>query len=346
MRPLPGAKLALERLKHTLMKAILVESPGSDSRLVWSEVPDPVYGPDEVLVDVHATALNRADLLQRAGHYPPPPGASSILGLEMAGRIVAVGKAVPNWRIGDRVCALLPGGGYATRAAVPYSLLMPIPDDWSYTYAAAIPEVFYTAYLNLFIEAGVQAGETVLIHGGASGVGTAAIQLACAAGCRVFATAGTDAKTAYCESLGAEQAINYRITDFYDAIQAATDKAGVDVILDMVGADYLDRNVRLLKPQGRLVVIAFLSGARGTLHLGRLLSKRLRLIGSTLRNRPLAEKIALKEQFMAQCWDAFLAGTLRPIIDSTYPITEIEAAHARMRQNLNIGKIGITCLGV
>jgi len=196
------------------------------------------------------------------------------------------------------------------------------------------------------METGVQAGETVLIHGGASGVGTAAIQLARAAGCRVFATAGTDAKTAYCESLGVEQAINYRTTDFYDAIQAATNKIGADVILDMVGADYLDRNVRLLKPQGRLVVIAFLSGARGTLHLGRLLSKRLRLIGSTLRNRPLAEKVALKEQFMAQYWDAFLAGALRPVIDSTYPITEIEAAHTRMRQNLNIGKIGITCIGV
>lgn len=327
------------------MKAIIVESVGPQSRLVWIDVPDPTFGPEEVLVEVQATALNRADLLQRAGKYPPPPGASDILGLEMAGRIISVGDAVSDWHVGDRVCALLPSGGYATHVAVPHQLLMPIPDAWSYTYAAAIPEVFYTAYLNLFMEANLQPGETVLVHGGASGVGTAAIQLAHTAGCRVFATAGTDAKTAVCESLGAEQAINYRTANFYDAIKTDTKGKGVDVILDMVGADYLEHNMRLLNSQGRLVIIAFLSGARGNLHLGHLLSKRLRLIGSTLRSRPLAEKIDLKEQFMAQFWDALLSGTIRPIIDSTFPITDAEAAHARMRQNLNIGKIVLECLG-
>lgn len=324
------------------MKAIRVDNPGPQSRLVWEELPDLTVGAREVLVDVQAAAVNRADLLQRTGKYPPPPGASSVLGLDVAGRIAALGTEVTGWAIGDRVCALLPGGGYATQATVPADLLMPIPEGWSYAQAAALPEVFYTAYLNLFMEGALQPSETVLIHGGASGVGTAAIQLAHEAGCRVFATAGTDAKTAFCESLGAEQAINYRSADFFKVIHATTEKEGVDVILDMVGAAYIDRNIRLLKSQGRLVLIAFLSGARADLHLGHILRKRLRIMGSVLRSRALTEKVAIKERFMAQCWQALEAGRVRPIMDSTFPITEAEAAHKRMRQNLNIGKIVLT----
>jgi len=327
------------------MKAIVVDSDSPDRSLRWADVPDPPCAPDEVLVDIHAAALNRADLMQRAGNYPPPPGASDILGLEMAGRIAALGANVTGWRVGDRVCALLPGGGYAERVNVPHALLMPIPPAWSYEQAAAIPEVFYTAFVNLFIEANLQAGETVLIHGGASGVGTAAIQLAHQARCAVFVTAGTDEKTARCLELGADWAINYRREDFAEVIRARTGGAGVDVILDMVGASYFTRNLKLLKTRGRLVFIAILSGGEVTFNLGSLLGRRLRLIGSVLRSRSVAEKVEIKEKFMARFWPLLLDGTIQPVIDSIYPIEEAEAAHHRMAQNRNIGKIVLRVRG-
>lgn len=277
--------------------------------------------------------------MQRAGNYPPPLGAPDILGLDMAGRIIQKGANVTGWKVGDRVCALLAGGGYAEQVAVPYRMLMPIPDHWSYEQAAAVPEVFLTAFINLFMEAGLREGESVLIHGGASGVGTAAIQLGRMAGCRVFATAGTQKKIERCMKLGAELAVNYNDQDFFERICAQTNSKGVDVILDIVGADYIDRNIRLLKPKGRLVVISTLSGSEVELDLRLLMKDRLRLIGSVLRPRPLPEKVEGKERFITQFWPLMLDGTIRPIIDSVYPIEQVEQAHQRMAENKNIGKI-------
>lgn len=321
------------------MKAIVIQTEQENRPLGWQTVEAPGYSDEEVLVDIVATALNRADLAQRVGHYPPPPGASEILGLEMAGRIASAGNKVSGWQVGDRVCALLPGGGYAEQVNVPQQMLIPIPDDWSFEQAAALPEVFFTAYVNLFMEAGLRAGETVLIHGGASGVGTAAIQLVRQAGCRAFATAGTDEKVTRCQELGAELAINYKKTDFAEQIQTHTDGAGVDVILDMVGADYFERNLQLLKLRGRLVIIATLSGGQTSLNLGALMRRRLHVIGSVLRSRSLAEKVEIKEKFMAQFWPLLENGAIKPVIDSVYPIAEANAAQQHMAENKNIGKI-------
>ncbi|MEM6337965.1 MAG: NAD(P)H-quinone oxidoreductase [Bacteroidota bacterium] len=308
--------------------------------LRWAEVADPVAGTGEVIVDVEATALNRADLLQRSGRYPVPEGASEILGLEMAGRISELGDGVTEWAVGDSVCALLSGGGYAERVRVPAAMLMPVPSGWSMQEAGAMPETFYTAYVNLVLEAGLHSGETVLIHGGASGVGTSAIQLAVAQGFTVYATAGTDEKCRTCEQLGATRAFNYKTTDFAEALRGQT--GGVDVILDPVGADYLGRNVDLLNVRGRLVLIGLLSGARAELDLSKLLLRRLRVIGSVLRSRSLAEKIDIRDRFMAEIFPLMDAGRLRPVIDSSYPIQHAHDAHERMRHNLNIGKIGLS----
>ncbi len=318
------------------MKAVVVQQTDGNP-LVWTDVTAPKIAADEVLVDVFATALNRADLMQRAGKYPPPPGASNILGLEMAGQIAALGSEVSGWQVGDRVCALLPGGGYAEQVAVPAELLIPIPADWTFEQAAAVPEVFLTAYVNLFMEAELQSGETVLIHGGASGVGTAAIQLAHYAGCAVAITAGNDEKTTFCRQLGADVAINYRQADFSAVVREKF--GGVDVILDMVGADYFERNLKLLNPRGRIVFIAAMSGARVELNLWALLRHRLKIIGSVLRARSVAEKIVIKNAFMTQFWQAMQRGEIRPVIDTVYPITRVEEAHRRMAENKNIGKI-------
>ena len=321
------------------MKAIVVQHGQEGNPLRWEDVADPAYGADGVLVNIHAAALNRADLMQRAGNYPPPPGAPDIMGLEMAGQIVALGDKVTQWQVGDRVCALLPGGGYAEQVNVPQQLLMPIPEAWSYAQAAAIPEVFYTAYVNLFMEANLQPGETVLIHGGASGVGTAAIQMAHQAGCQVLTTAGTDEKIGRCAELGADLAINYKQDDFVARVKAHTASAGVDVILDIVGAAYLERNLELLKIRGRLVFISLLGGAQTELNIGALMRRRLRLIGSVLRPRSLEEKVEIKDRFMTQFWGQLLDGAIQPIIDSVYPIEKTAEAHDHMANNKNIGKI-------
>jgi putative PIG3 family NAD(P)H quinone oxidoreductase len=321
------------------MKAIVVQTDQPGSPLLWQEVPDPAFSADEVLVEVHAAALNRADVAQRAGNYPPPPGASSILGLEVAGRIIALGANVTGWQVGDRVCALLTGGGYAEQVNIPAPMLMPIPDGWSYEQGAAVPEVFYTAYVNLFMEANLQKGETVLIHGAASGVGTAAIQLVREAGCQAIATAGSDEKIAYCTRLGAALGINYKKEDFAERVLAHTNSQGVDVILDNVGAAYLEKNVRVLKLRGRLVFIGTMSGSQAEINIGALMGRRLRLIGSVLRPRSLAEKVEIKERFMTQFWPLLLNGTIQPIIDSVYPIEQAAEAHQRMVDNKNIGKI-------
>lgn len=321
------------------MYAIQIQQEQPDRPLVWQESADPVIGPDEVRVMIHATALNRADLAQRAGHYPPPPGAPDILGLEMAGTVAEVGANVQQWRPGDPVCALLGGGGYAEAVAVHQEMLMPIPLGWSFEEAAALPEVYLTAFVNLFMEAALQPGESVLVHGGASGVGTAAIQLLHNADHTVLVTAGTPEKVARCRELGAAVAINYREEDFAAAVRAASGGAGVDVILDMVGGDYYERNIDLLKLKGRMVFIATLGGSQAPLDIGRLMRKRLRLIGSVLRARSLAEKVEIKRRFMERFWPAVTAGQIRPVIDRVYPIQEANAAHARMAANQNIGKI-------
>lgn len=321
------------------MKAIAIQTDQESKPLVWQEAPAPAYSADEVLMDVYATALNRADLAQRAGNYPPPPGASPILGLDVAGRIAALGANVTSWQVGDRVCALVSGGGYAEQVNVPAPLLMAIPEDWSYEQAAAVPEVFYTAYVNIFMEANLQPGETALIHGAASGVGTAAIQLVREVGGRALATAGTDEKAAYCTQLGAELAVNYKKEDFVERILAHTNGQGVDMILDNVGAAYLERNIELLKLRGRLVFIGTMSGSKAEINIGALMGRRLRLIGSVLRSRSLAEKVEIKEKFMAQFWPLLLNGTVEPIIDTVYPIEQANEAHQRMAENKNIGKI-------
>lgn len=257
------------------MKAIVVTDEKQNPQLVWQDVPDVTFGAGEALVRVRATAVNRADLLQARGGYAPPPGASEILGLEIAGIIEAMGADVTDWQVGDRVCALLPGGGYAELASVPAGMLMPLPDGWKFEMGTAVPEVWFTAYVNLFLEGRLQSGETALIHAGASGVGTAAIQLARATGAAVFVTAGSEAKLAACRDLGAALAVNYKTQDFLAQVMAATNDAGVDVILDPVGGSYLAKNVAALRPFGRLVNIGLLGGVTGELNMAHLLRKRL-----------------------------------------------------------------------
>lgn len=325
------------------MKAIHVESDEPGRPMVWRETADPVPGPGEVLVDVYAAALNRADLLQRAGGYPAPPGASTILGLDIAGQVSQLGQGVTGRKVGERVCALLAGGGYAERAVVPEGMLMPIPGGWSFEEAAALPEAYLTAFTNLFLEAEFQPGETLLVHGGASGVGTALIQLAKAAEGRVIATAGSVEKAGLCRALGADLAVNYREEDFVARTRTFGEENGVDVnvIIDMVGADTFQHNLSLLGARGRMVSIATLSGAQVVLNLGELMSRRLRLIGSVLRARSLAEKVEITRRFMERFWPMLEAGTIRPVIDSVYPIEQVEDAHRRMAANLNMGKIAL-----
>ncbi|MFO7166593.1 MAG: NAD(P)H-quinone oxidoreductase [Chloroflexota bacterium] len=317
------------------MKAIIFDQPGGPEVLRYGDAPDPVPGPDELLVRVRATAVNRADLLQRRGRYPPPPGASPILGLELAGEVV---KAAGPWREGDRVMAVVTGGSYAELAVVPAGMALRIPEGMSFEEAAAVPEAFLTAYLNLFTLGRLQAGEAVLVHAGASGVGSAAIQLAKAAQARVFATASAG-KLALCRELGATEAFDYRTEPFAERVRAATDGRGVDVVLDFVGAPNWEANMAALAPYGRLMLIGFLGGSRGTLDLGPVMNKSLTVTGTTLRRTPLPKKIALNEAFAAFALERFERGELRPVIDTVMPISSAASAHQRMEENLNAGKI-------
>jgi putative PIG3 family NAD(P)H quinone oxidoreductase len=321
------------------MKAIHVLSDQPGRPLAWRETARPDYGPDDVLVNVHAAALNRADLAQRDGHYPPPPGAPDTLGLDMAGVIAEMGDDVSGWCPGDRVCALLPGGGYAEQVAVPQRMLMAIPDDWSFVDAAALPEAYLTAFVNVFMEGGFRPGDTVLCHGGSGGVGMAVIQLVRAAGGRVIVTAGSDEKTAACRRQGAALAINYHAEDFAERTLDFTDGQGVDIVIDMVGGEYLERNLRVLRPQGRLVFIATQGGTRGEINIGLLMAKRLRLIGSVLRARAVEEKVEIRRRFIDLFWPQLIDGTIRPVIDSVYPVEQAEAAQQRMAAGEHIGKI-------
>jgi len=321
------------------MHAIVVKQTHHQPRLIWDSVPDVRCGPEEVLVRVRTTAVNRADLLQARGLYPPPPGESDILGLEMAGEILKVGSRVSDWKAGNRVAALLAGGGYAQQVVVHHRMLLPLPDDWPFRMGAAVPEVWLTAFLNLFLEGGLQTGEACLIHAGASGVGTAGIQMAHEAGATVFATAGSDEKTDVCRRYGAEQAVNYRSMDFLRVIESSTDGRGVDLVLDPVGSSYLEKNLKLLKENGRLVNIGLLGGSRAEIDLAQVLGKSLRIIGSRLRSRPIHEKIAITRQFRQRFWPFLVSGKLEPVIDSVFPIQEAQSAHEHVAQNRNIGKV-------
>ena len=318
------------------MHAIVVGS-GAGAPLQWRQVADPEPKPHEVLVRIHATAVNRADLAQRRGGYDPPPGASPYLGLEMAGEVAALGAQAVRFAVGDRVCSILGGGGYAEAVAADPSYLMPLPDALSFTEGGGLPEVFLTAYVNLFMEAGLAAGETVLIHGGASGVGTAAIQLARHAGATVCVTARSEAKLAACRELGADVAVNHTTGQWEEAIAAAA--GGVDVILDCVGASYLARNLGLLRERGRLVFIATLGGNVAEFRIGDLMRKRQRLIGSVLRARSAAEKAAISAGFQRDFGAAVAAREILPIIHAVLPVQQAQQAHDLLERYDNIGKV-------
>lgn len=321
------------------MTAISIREPGGPCVLQPVEIPTPHPGPGEILVKVAAAGVNRPDIIQRLGLYPPPPGAPETPGLEIAGTIVEIGSGVENLQAGDQVCALVPGGGYATYCIVDAPLALPIPGTLSMVQAAALPETFFTVWTNVFDRAGLQAGETFLVHGGSSGIGTSAIQMAANMGARVFATAGAPDKCAACEKLGAERAINYRDEDFVEVIKSLTGGKGVDVILDMVGGDYIARNIAALAVEGRLVNIAYLEGPVAEVNFMPIMLKRLTLTGSTLRPQPVENKAAIAEALRAKIWPLIEQGLITPIIDSKFALQEAAQAHERMESGAHIGKI-------
>ncbi len=321
------------------MRAVVITSPGGPDVLSLEEVPDPVPGAGEVLVDVAAAGVNRADVMQRMGQYPPPPGAPPYPGLECSGRISAVGPGVTGWRPGDEVCALLGGGGYAERVAVPQGQLLPIPDGVTLTDAAGLPEVACTVHANVFQQAHLASGETILVHGGAGGIGTMAIQLAKASGARVVCTAGTPAKLERCTELGADLAVSYANDDFVAAVEAFTGGRGADVILDIMGAPYLTRNLTALATGGRLVVVATQGGTSAELDMRMLMRKRASVLGSTLRARPAEEKASIVAGVRGQVWPLIDAGRVRPVIEAALPMAEAPAAHRLLDDGTHVGKI-------
>jgi putative PIG3 family NAD(P)H quinone oxidoreductase len=322
------------------MRAVIATEPGGPEVLtVRDDVPDPEAGPGEVLVRVIATAVNKADTLQRMGFYAPPPGASDIIGLECTGTVEALGDGVEGWAVGDQVCALLAGGGYAELVAVPAGQLMPLPTGVDPVTAAALPEVAATVWSNVFMVAGLQPGETFLVHGGSGGIGTFAIQLASALGARVATTAGSEEKLAVCRQLGAEIAVNYREQDFVEVLKEA---GGADVILDNMGAKYLGRNVDALATEGRLVIIGMQGGSRAELDINMLLRKRGALIATTLRARPEAEKAAICAAVVEHVWPLVEDGRVRPVVHATMPLADVAEAHRLMDASSHIGKILLT----
>ncbi|MEU2225358.1 NAD(P)H-quinone oxidoreductase [Streptomyces sp. NPDC018347] len=321
------------------MHAITISEPGGPEVLVWDEVPDPLPGEGEVLVEVAASAVNRADILQRQGAYNPPPGASPYPGLECSGRIAALGPGVSGWAVGDQVCALLAGGGYAEKVAVPAGQLLPVPEGVDLTRAAALPEVVCTVWSNVFMVAHLRPGETLLVHGGSSGIGTMAIQLAKAIGAKVAVTAGTKEKLDRCAELGADILINYREQDFVAEIQQATGGAGADVILDNMGAKYLDRNVQALAVNGRLAIIGMQGGVKGELNIGALLSKRAAISATSLRARPLGEKAAIVAAVREHVWPLLAAGHVRPVVDRELPMAEAAEAQRLVEESGHVGKV-------
>ncbi|WP_342077882.1 NAD(P)H-quinone oxidoreductase [Yoonia sp. SS1-5] len=318
------------------MKAVEIAKPGGPDVLTLTERPMPEAGHDQVVIKVAYAGVNRPDALQRAGLYNPPPGASDLPGLEAAGEVVAVGAGVTTPNIGDQVCALLPGGGYAEFVATPAAHCLPVPYPLSLAQAACLPETFFTVWSNVFMRGGLQAGERFLVHGGSSGIGTTAIQLADAFGARVFTTAGTDDKCAACTRLGAELAINYKTEDFVERLRAL---GGADVILDMVGGPYMQRNLKSLADDGRLVQIAFLQGMKAELNMVQLMTRRLTMTGSTLRPQSDLAKARIADALRAQVWPLLNAGKIAPVMDQEFTLADAAAAHARMESSAHIGKI-------
>ena len=324
------------------MRAVLIENEGPEAPLRIGEAPAPEMGAHDLRLATHAFALNRGDLMQRKGMYPPPPGASSVMGLECAGEVIAVGAEVSGWSVGDRAMVLLPGGGYADETVVHAGSAMKVPDGMSWTDAAAIPEVFLTVHLTVFQLAAFPDGGTLLVHGGGSGIGTAAIQLVKAVGGTVITTAGSDAKCAQCAELGADVTVNYKEAAFAEAVAKATDGAGVDVVLDHIGGSYLADNLASLAVGGRLVLIGLMGGAKAEISLAQVMMKRLQVIGSTLRARPVEEKAAIVSDFQARFGGRIASGEIRPIVDRVYAMDEIESAHAAMQASEHFGKIVVT----
>jgi putative PIG3 family NAD(P)H quinone oxidoreductase len=324
------------------MRAVIATEPGGPEVLTVTDLPDVEAGPGEVLLDVAAAGLNRADLLQRQGFYPPPPGASDVIGMECSGTVAAVGAGVEGWQVGDRACALLAGGGYAERVAVPAGQLMPLPDGVDLVTAAALPEVAATVWSNVFMVAGLQPQETLLVHGGAGGIGSFAIQIAHRLGARVVTTAGSADKLAACAALGADVTVNYREDDFVAAVRGATDGAGADVVLDNMGAKYLDRNIDALATQGRLVIIGMQGGTKAELDINKLLRKRGAVIATNLRGRPVEEKSAICASVVEHVWPLVSEGLVQPIVGRTFPLAEASAAHAYMESGDHSGKILLT----
>jgi putative PIG3 family NAD(P)H quinone oxidoreductase len=321
------------------VRAITVREPGGPDVLQWAEVPDPEPGAGEVVVEVVASAVNRADVMQRIGRYAPPPGAPEYLGLECSGRIAELGAGVTGWSVGDEVCALLAGGGYAERVRVPAGQLLPAPKSIDLVTAAGLPEVAATVWSNVFMLARLRSGETLLVHGGSSGIGTMAIQLAKHAGARVAVTAGSATKLDRCRELGADIAVNYREQDFVEVVREATGGAGADVVLDNMGGAYLERNVAVLGTGGRLVVIGLQGGRAGKLDLGQLLAKRATIHATTLRSRPIEEKAAIVAEVRAHVWPLIESGEVRPVVDRTVPMRDAAQAHRLLEESTHIGKI-------
>jgi len=324
------------------MWAVTIDEPGSPATLGWAEQPDPVAGPGEVLIDVAATAVNRADLLQAAGHYAPPPGSSPILGLECSGVVAGLGSGVIGWQVGDKVCALLVGGGYATRVVAPAGQLLPVPAGVDLISAAGLPEVACTVWSNLVMTAGLSARQSVLIHGGSSGIGTMAIQVARQEGATVAVTASRPEALQACLELGADLAIDYTTQDFVEVIKGATQGRGVDIILDVVGAKYLQRNVSALADGGRLIIIGMQGGTTAELDINALLRKRAGVIATALRSRPVSgpgSKTEIVEQVRQRLWPMIEAGEVRPIIDEVLDMTEASEAHRRLARGGHVGKI-------
>ena len=324
------------------MRAITIPTPGDASALVIHEVPTPDVAANEVLVQVAASGVNRADLMQRQGFYPPPPGSSAYPGLEVSGTVSVIGADVTGWAVGDQVCALLSGGGYAEQVAVPATQLLPVPEGVSLVDAAALPEVVCTVWSNLFMTANLQVGQTVLIHGGSSGIGTMAIQLARAVGARIAVTAATSDKLEACRTLGAEVLINYREQDFVEVLAQATHGRGADVILDNIGAKYLARNVGALAVNGRLVIIGLQGGVKAELDISTLLRKCAAVIATSLRGRPLSEKAAIVAAVREHVWPLIETGEVKPVVHRAFPLAQAADAHRELEAGTNIGKVLLT----
>jgi putative PIG3 family NAD(P)H quinone oxidoreductase len=321
------------------MHAVVIREPGGPDVLQWTEVEDPRPGPGEVLIEVAAAGVNRADMMQRQGFYPPPPGAPPYPGLECSGTVAALGEGVTRWNIDDQVCALLSGGGYAERVVVPAGQLLPVPKSTTLVEAAGLPETVCTVYSNVFLGARLAVGETLLIHGGGSGIGTTAIQLAKHAGARVAVTAGSEGKLEACRELGADITINYREDDFVESLMAATDGHGADVILDIIGASYLSRNVAALAPDGRIANIGMQQGRRAELDFGALMAKRGTIMSTSLRARPPAQKASIVAAVAENVWPVVDSGVIRPVIDAELPMQEAAEAHRIMTASTHMGKI-------